>query len=114
MLHFRFRWLLGHIVGEQDDSQAGRFALDQLEFGQVYAVVEKAFSASHDHGMQHQPVLIDEIGLHQRPDEGGTPFDEHLLTRQSPWRLIVANAPIPTVPWSWLMFDFTQLPNALC
>jgi len=86
MLHFRFRWLLGHIVGEQDDSQAGRFALDQLEFGQIHAIVEKAFSASHDHGMQHQPVLI------------------------------VANAPIPTaaVPWSWRMFDFTQLPNALC
>jgi len=61
-------------------------------------------------------LVGEEIGLHQRPDEGGTPFDKHLLTRQSPWRLIGANAPIPTaaVPWSWLMFDFTQLPNALC
>jgi hypothetical protein len=29
----------------QDNAQADGFALDQLEFGQIHAVVEKAFSA---------------------------------------------------------------------
>jgi hypothetical protein len=42
----------------------------------MHPILEDAFSASHNDGVDQEPVFVDEIGFHQGLDEGGAAGDE--------------------------------------
>src|SRR4028118_1809793 len=47
-------------VGEGDDARTERLRLYELEPYQGTSLPEEALSAAHDHGMDHEPELVEE------------------------------------------------------
>jgi predicted ATPase len=63
------RSALGCRVRGQDRARARHFALGKPKRLRRAAVAEEPFAAAHDNWVDHQPILVDEVVLHQRLHE---------------------------------------------
>src|SRR6266540_669406 len=60
------------LVGLDDDAvRADRLRLHQAQGGRLASLLEQALPTAQDDGEDHQPVLVDQVVLHQRADELG-------------------------------------------
>lgn len=67
------------LVGHDDDARTQRRGADQPHTPGLARVPEEALPAPHDDGVNHQPVLVDEVVPHQRAHKIGAAEDEDIV-----------------------------------
>ena len=55
--------------------------IDEFQRRRVRPLVEEAFAATQDHGMDHELQLVEQVFSQQRPYEGGAAKDGDVLAR---------------------------------
>src|SRR5688500_20248760 len=71
---------LRRLVGEIENACAEDLRVDELQRLLIAPVLKQTLSAPHDDGMNHEPKLVEEVVLKQRPDQGRAAGDRDVLT----------------------------------
>ncbi len=72
---------LRRLVGEIENARAEGLRVDELQRLLIAPFLKQTLSAPHDDGMNHEPELVEEVVLKQRPDEGAAAEDRDVLAR---------------------------------
>jgi hypothetical protein len=65
----------GRVVDVGNDAPAGGLRVDQFQGGRRGPVGEEAPAAAQDDRVDEQAVLIDQVVLHERPEQGCAAVD---------------------------------------
>src|SRR5215217_1963412 len=68
------------MISENDDSRTERLRIDELQRRLVDPDPEETFPASYNNRKDHEPVLVDEVVLHQRVHKIAAAEDQDVLT----------------------------------
>src|SRR5215211_8535841 len=68
-------------VGEVEDTRAKSLRVHKLQLLLIAPFLKEALPAAQDNGMDHEPKLVEEVVLKQRPDEGAAADDRDVLAR---------------------------------
>ena len=79
--------LARRLVGKVEDARAESLRIHELQGLPNAPVLEVALPATHDHGMDHEPKLVEWVLAQQRPDEGATAYALDLIGER--WALLV-------------------------
>ena len=71
---------LRRLVGEIENARAEDLRVDELQRLLIATVLKETLPAAHDDGMDHEPELVEEVVLQQRPDQGRAAGDRDVLT----------------------------------
>src|ERR671910_1411934 len=66
-------------VCQVDDARGKVPGIDELQWRLLFDILEEAFAAPHDHGVDHEFELVDKAVLEQRTDEGAAAGDHDVL-----------------------------------
>ncbi len=69
------------LVGKDNNARTEHLCIYQLQNPLLAPVSEETLSAPQDNGVNHEPVLVDEVMLHQRADKVSTASDQDILAR---------------------------------
>src|SRR5215217_8838520 len=72
---------LRRLVGEIDNARAEGLRVEELQRLLIAPVLKQTLSAPHDYGMDHEPKLVEEVVLKQRPDQGRAAGYRDILAR---------------------------------
>jgi hypothetical protein len=66
-------------VGEDNDARTQRLRICEPQNFRIAFVLEEPFSAAYDDGKDHEPILVDQVVLHQRVHEIAAAEDQDVL-----------------------------------
>lgn len=69
------------MVGKDNNARTECLCIYQFQNLLLTPVSEETLSAPQDNRVNHEPVLVDEVMLHQRADKVSTASEQDILTR---------------------------------
>jgi hypothetical protein len=69
------------LADENNGARSKRTSFDKFQLFHIAPVPKQALPAPQNNGMDHRPVLVDEVVVHQGMHQRATAGDQDVLTR---------------------------------